>query len=361
MQYQPVLSCGGRGKDNEALIGANGIEAVDAVRKMPSRLCSVVLHVQLDHGLNYTGMQSSSSAYKLSFPCSVSQAQCPLPVPKTFGKSRALAVLHSESTWDWEWGRNGRWLLSWTEEKAGRSEGADLVPSLLTARDIRVSRGYTGSDVEQLCSASAALQSLLRWTDSLTTINIPFPGIPCKSTRVIADSKLKKHLKVGFSARPSQTNQTRGSASTQWTHELLPGDREAVVQMALLQLQWVETLIYSNNAEWCLIASCLPARLLFCVRWPCYRCSFARRTSKGGSEVIRAFLSCGQRDFLTSTHLPCTLWVLACWKRGGSEKLSEACFVDLHSDRCYFTSCSSSRSRTWVTLHIWAVPLTRWE
>lgn len=38
---------------------------------------------------------------------------------------------------------------------------------------------------------SFALQTLPRWTESLTTINIPFPGTDCKTTRVITDSKLK--------------------------------------------------------------------------------------------------------------------------------------------------------------------------
>jgi len=46
-------------------------------------------------------------------------------------------------------------------------------------------------NTKQLHSVSFALQSFPRWTDSLTTINIPFPGTDCKSTRVITDSKLK--------------------------------------------------------------------------------------------------------------------------------------------------------------------------
>lgn len=59
-----------------------------------------------------------------------------------------------------------------------------------------------------------------------------------------------------------------------------------------LKLCFIQTI-----SEWCLIAFCLPAYLLFCIRWPCYQCSFAWRTSKRGSEVIGAFLSCSQHWF----------------------------------------------------------------
>lgn len=77
------------------------------------------------------------------------------------------------------------------EKKAPGSEGADSVVLLLNAKDNSISRGDGEGNTEQLCSVSFALQSLPRWTDSLTTINIPYPGIACKSTRAIAAAKLK--------------------------------------------------------------------------------------------------------------------------------------------------------------------------
>lgn len=83
-----------------------------------------------------------------------------------------------------------------------------------------------------------------------------------------------------------------------------------------LKLRFIQAV-----SEWCLIAFCLPAYLLFSIRWPCYQCSFAWRTSKGGSEVIRAFLSCSQHDFPISAHLPCILQILARWNHCGPEKL----------------------------------------
>lgn len=77
------------------------------------------------------------------------------------------------------------------------------------------------------------------------------------------------------------------------TGRLLP--KQPCCSSSGLKLCFVQTV-----SEWCLIAFCLPAYLLFCMSWPCYQRSFARRTSKGGSEVIGAFLSCSQHDFLTA-------------------------------------------------------------
>lgn len=142
---------------------------------------------------------------------------------------------------------------------------------------------------------------------------------------------------------------------------LFLGNRELLYKQPCYSSSGLKPCFIQTISEWCLIAFCLPAYLLFCIRWPCYQCSFAWGTSKGGSGVIRAFLSCSQRDFLIAHICLAFLWILARWNHCGSEKISGACLVGIHSNHCCFMSWSSKGSSTWVTLHIWAVPLTQWE